>query len=697
VAEFNLQIGIDAAGARRGASEVRSALNSIRGAGPGAGRAVEQTERRVRRLGDTASSVSGILRGLFAGLAAQQFVSLSDSFTRLNNQIRLVTESTTEFNVIQTELFAIAGRTTAPIEEVATLYGRAALSADALGASQGELLTFTEAVGNALRIAGSSTAEAQGALLQLGQALGGGIVRAEEFNSVLEGARPVLTAVADGLGLTVAELRNLVVEGEVTSQEFFQALISQSEELADTASRIGPTIGSAFTDLNNALTETVGRFSETTGASAGFAQIISDLADFIRGPALVGLVSLSNELGQIRADFANLFQTIGDAGRQLASFINLGGTFGSFGDQIAENLLSPFTTVRTFVQILVIEVSNAFTVIGTQLGGIAAAIERVLSFDLEGAALIEQQVTADVAALRAGRQAAIADALREGEDARNRNRAAFEAVAFGGSTVSAAQREAVLASAPGGGAAGSGTVAQDTTAAKEAERELQRLLRRGESVRQSVRTEQEIYNETLQELATLLTAGAIDQEIFNRAAGVALEELRGTTEQFQFLRDVGRAAAEDIQGAFTDLFLSAGNGLDDFADQFGQTLQRIAANFLANQAIQFLTQGLTSVGGGGGALGALAQGFAGAFADGGRIPAGQFGLVGERGPELVSGPATVTSAGATAAAMAPSINIVNVTDPRAALDALDTNAGSKGIVNQVSANREAIRRELGLA
>jgi tape measure domain-containing protein len=695
VTEFNLQVGIDPRGARRGAAQVNDALRTIDGQGRRTGTAITRVERGIGRLGREAAIAGGALRALFAGVAVQQATRLADQFTTFNNSIRLVTDSALEFNVIQNELIGIAERVRAPIAEIGSLYGRAALSADALGASQQELLVFTEAVGNALRIAGSSTAQAQGALLQLGQALGSGIVRAEEFNSVLEGARPVLTAVADGLGVTIAELRNLVLEGEITSREFFDALISQSEELEETAGRAAPTIASSFTDLNNALTVTVGRFSESTGAGAGFASVIDGLATFVRGPLLQGLVDLSLTLQQLGADFQNLFNFIGQAGEQLASFLNLGGAgFGAFGDAVQENLLNPFDSLRTFLEILTIEVSNAFTVIGTQLGGIAAAIQRVLSFDLEGAALIERQTTADVEALRAGRRGAIEDALAGSTARRSQSRAAFEEVSFSGaSALSQADIAAVLSQAPGGGAVSAPQIIEDTA---DAERELQRLLRRGESIRESVRTEQEVYNETLLELGELLNAGAIDVETFNRASTDALEALQGTNEQFDFLRDAGRAAAEDIQGAFTDLFLSAGDGLEGFADQFGQTLQRLAANFLANQAIQFL---VGQFGGGGGPLGAFLSGFGG-LATGGSLGVGEAAVVGERGPEIVRGPGTVNSTAATAAAPPggmPAINIVNVTDPREATNALDTATGDRAVLNSVSRNRAAIKRELGLA
>ena len=61
-----------------------------------------------------------------------------------------------------------------------------------------DAIVFTAGVGDALKIAGTDAGQASGALLQLSQALGSAVVRAEEFNSINEGARPILQAAGKG-------------------------------------------------------------------------------------------------------------------------------------------------------------------------------------------------------------------------------------------------------------------------------------------------------------------------------------------------------------------------------------------------------------------------------------------------------------------------------------------------------------------
>lgn len=711
MARFNLEIGIDSSGARRGASEVNQSLRSIRGSADPADRNLQRVERRVLALGSAASAAGNLLQGLLAGLAFQQFTQLSDSFTRLENQIRLTTESADEYAVIQAEIIRVARDTNAPLDETISLYSRLARAGDDLGATQGEIIQFTEGVGNALRVSGTDAQAAQGALLQLSQALSNGVVRAEEFNSVLEGAPIILSTVADNLGITTGQLRQLVVDGELTSRQFFEAFNQGAADLAEQAAQTEQTFSEAFTGLGNALTVTIGRFNEASGAAGGLTGVIGELSDFVATDLLRVLIQGDQFVEVLIQDFRILFDTIGDAGRQLAEFLGLGDDeLNRFGAQVLDNLANPFTTVRTFIQILATEIISLVDRAINAFGALGRAVNRLFSGEFETLGDFLGQTLTSLAETDAEvltrRSAAIEDLLRQNERLVDETRATFEDVAR---TPPAEIRDRVLSTAAGGlspieggDVAGTSDPADRIKELRDEYAELIALVDEGRRVFDATRTPAEEYEETLRRLTILFNAGAINADTLARAVDAAAETLREANaeeigEQFEFLRDIGRAAAEDIQGAFTDLFLSAGQGLDDFADQFGATLQRISANLLANQALRFLTQGLAGLGGGSGPLAAFVEGFAGAFADGGRIPAGQFGIAGERGPEFVQGPATVTSTASTAAMLAPQISIVNVTNPRAAIDALDTNAGAQGIVNQVSLNREAIRRELGLS
>jgi tape measure domain-containing protein len=234
-----------------------------------------KTERSSRQLGDGMAVVTSRLLALGAGfLSLRGAMTLTDEFTSLSNSIRVLSDDGANVSATLAQLEDIANRTRTPISDLGRVYQRANMAARELGASQTELTRFTENIGLALGLTGQAGASATGALLQLSQALGAGTVRAEEFNSILEGAYPIAQAAARGMeeaGGSVARLRTLVIEGKVSSEEFFRAILSQSAELEAAFAKSNATLSGAFTVLRNNLVMAVGQFDNTLGISRSLA------------------------------------------------------------------------------------------------------------------------------------------------------------------------------------------------------------------------------------------------------------------------------------------------------------------------------------------------------------------------------------------------------------------------------------------
>jgi tape measure domain-containing protein len=219
-----------------------------------------------------------------AAFSVREVQAITDAYIRFTNSLKVAGVEGAALGQVQSALFASAQRNGVELEALGTLYGRASQAAKSLGATQTDLLKFTDGVTNALRIQGGDPAAASGALLQLSQALQAGTVRAEEFNSVNEGAFPILQAVAAGMdraGGSVAKLRAEVLAGKVTSQEFFQAFLKGSASLEERAAKSTLTSAQALTQLRNALVQYVGGSDQAAGASAAMASGIKALADNI--------------------------------------------------------------------------------------------------------------------------------------------------------------------------------------------------------------------------------------------------------------------------------------------------------------------------------------------------------------------------------------------------------------------------------
>lgn len=261
----------------------------------GAAEAAKGLERTAL-AGNAATASLGSLRGALTSLSAvvlaKNFIGTADAVTTLNNQLRLATGSTASAAAAYSSLYQIAQRSRVGFVELGQTFASIARAAEPLGISQERLLTVTESIGNAMTISGGSAQGLQAALIQLSQGLASGTLRGEELNSVMEQAPRLAKALADGMGVTIGQLRTLGAEGAITSAAVIKALESQAQTLQGEVAGATLTVGQAFTQLGNATTNAVGEFDRVTGASSSAASAISSVASAIDS---IGRIASENE------------------------------------------------------------------------------------------------------------------------------------------------------------------------------------------------------------------------------------------------------------------------------------------------------------------------------------------------------------------------------------------------------------------
>lgn len=243
-----------------GARKVKRRIKDIGTAATGAERASLLLRRTLGALG-LAAIARGVLR-------------TADAFQNMQNQIRLVTQSTRQLNVVTDELLRIANGTRSALEGTAKVYTRVTRNAKALGVSQREALDFTESLNQAIILSGSNTQESAAGVLQLSQALGKGILNGDELRSVLENTAEVAQVIARGMGVPVGALKELGRQGKITAQDIIRSFKEAREELAERFAKTVPTMGQAVQVLSNTWTVFLGRLDQTYGVSRRIAQAI---------------------------------------------------------------------------------------------------------------------------------------------------------------------------------------------------------------------------------------------------------------------------------------------------------------------------------------------------------------------------------------------------------------------------------------
>lgn len=287
-------------------------------------RTAEIAERRIRASQDSIRSGLTAVAGVIAATAVTgQIVRIADEYTTLQNRLRSAGLEGQALADVQDRLYAGANRNGVAINDLAQLYSRVSISSGELGANQEELLRFTDGVAASLRVQGVSAQQAAGPLLQLGQSLGSTVVRAEEFNSLIEGTPVLVQAAARGMGISVSELREKILEGEVTNRAYFAAFLKGFPEVEAQAQKSTQTVSQALTVLNNELGRYVGQTDESLSATQRLAGGIVGLANNL--DVIIPAVTVLATLIATRYTAAMITATF-EAGRLAVANATLGSS-----------------------------------------------------------------------------------------------------------------------------------------------------------------------------------------------------------------------------------------------------------------------------------------------------------------------------------------------------------------------------------
>lgn len=278
--EARLVIAIDSERAKRTAQDLSVELDSITKKGDFASKSMDRMSVATRAL-------AGYMAGLVTVSSA---ISKMDTYTGLQNRLKLVTNNQVELNKATEDTFRIAQKTYSAWDSVLQVYQRFSDNAKTLNLTMDDTARLTETVSKAVAISGASAEAADAALVQFGQALASGTLRGEELNSVMEQTPALAKAIAKGMGITVGELRSVAAEGKITSQEIVKALKNVQNDVDALFAKTDITIGQSLTLLNNEITKFVGEAGKGSGAAqvlAGSVQTLASNLDLIADGALV--------------------------------------------------------------------------------------------------------------------------------------------------------------------------------------------------------------------------------------------------------------------------------------------------------------------------------------------------------------------------------------------------------------------------
>lgn len=260
-----------------------AAGNAAAASGQRQTQAAQATRASLSGIGDTLRNIQSIaltaVGGGFLGGIARDVGAVADSYANLRARLQLVTGEGPALEAAIEAVKLLALETNSELDGTATLFARVLRAGREFGVSQQQALELTRTINQAIQISGGSAEGANAAIIQLVQGLQSGVLRGEEFNSVMEQAPGLALALAQGLGVTTGELRNLANQGRLTTEVVLTALQSQGQAVQAQFDQLPPTIGRALTNLRTQWTAYIGTSDQATGSSQAAARAIESIGN----------------------------------------------------------------------------------------------------------------------------------------------------------------------------------------------------------------------------------------------------------------------------------------------------------------------------------------------------------------------------------------------------------------------------------
>lgn len=268
-------------GSRKAADVLGEMNKSARSASAGVDKLENSGQKALASMGVLKAALSGVASAITVSLIidyGKAFLEVADNITQLQSRIARLSSGTAEAKVTFSALAQIASNTGASLQNTQILWEKLTSSLKGTGATNSQILFLTDTLQKIGRVGGSSAEEMATALRQFGQSIDGGIVRAEEFNSVVESMPELARQMAAGLGLSMGQLRQAMLDGKITAEAALNAIAKQAGVVNQEFNKLPRTMEQASNSLTVSLSLLVGKMNEATGASTTMVAIIDSIS-----------------------------------------------------------------------------------------------------------------------------------------------------------------------------------------------------------------------------------------------------------------------------------------------------------------------------------------------------------------------------------------------------------------------------------
>lgn len=382
---------------RRHDAEIRTSTRrfqqNMRNIQQSAGVAERSSSASFRRIG-------AAVKILAAGLVVRQIGRYADAWTTAGNKIAAAAVVAGRQARSLSDLNDIATETRSEVTGIVDLYAKLLRATAGVAESEEEVARATEIVAKAFKAGGAAASEQAAGILQLGQALGSGVLQGDELRSLRENAPLIAQAIANEFETTIGGLKDLGEQGALTSDRVFKAILAAQADIENAFDATSATIGEGVTLVGNAFLELLGAFDDGARASENINSILGGVAGGLRDIAPAAerfgaqmreaLVIVGEGFTAVTADLAALAEDFNLTSAEVSSVASamVTATIEAFR-QVVGAAGGTISAIQQAVQNAVAAVATAGVAIANTA---ASAIEQLLNAILRGVNALSAEI-----------------------------------------------------------------------------------------------------------------------------------------------------------------------------------------------------------------------------------------------------------------------------------------------------------------
>lgn len=270
------------------------------------GRFNQEIQEGTQQANELTNTIKNAVLAFVSIQSIGKALNISDELVQTTSRLNMMNDGLQSTQELVNMVYAAAQDARGSFSEMADVVARFGNNAgDAFGSSE-EVVAFADLIQKQMTIARASTQEACNAMLQLSQALGSGVLRGDELNSIFEQAPNLIQSIADYLDVPIGQIREMASEGELSADVVKAAIFASADEINAKFEEMPITWGQIWQSMKNT-------------AMIAFQPVLQRLNDIANSEAFQTFVNGAIEAMATLANVVlNIFELIGTVGGFIA-------------------------------------------------------------------------------------------------------------------------------------------------------------------------------------------------------------------------------------------------------------------------------------------------------------------------------------------------------------------------------------------